>query len=281
MYEYDDYSIRVDYKEAFRRCGVGFILMMVVLAALLLFVNTAKASTIKIGRDKAIVKVLSSDVTVFRFPKAVQTISGAQRLEIKPANPTDPDYAALAVRPRLTTGTNDLVFVLNDGRLVKVQVIVTTKADEAQGFYDFIVLESQNTASTAGSPESDLLRAMLNGKIPNGYSVQEKKEKVSSFLSSLRIELVRVVKGGDLTGYVYQLTNTSWSKNVKVDLSQLTLGTPDDAILSQVDDDELFPKGKGSHQTYLRVVAKARSDSSDIVLPVELLEPKTESQDKK
>lgn len=280
MYEYDDYSIRVDYKEAFRHCGVELILMSVALAVLLLFANTAKASSVKIGRDKATVKVLSSDVTVFRFPKAVQTISGAQRLEIKPANPTDPDYAALAVRPRLTTGTNDLVFVLNDGRLVKVQVIVTTKADEAEGFYDFVLLESQNTAS-AGSPESDLLRAMLNGKVPNGYSVQEKKERVSSFLSSLRIELVRVVKGGDLTGYVYQLTNTSWSKNAKVDLSQLTLGTPDDAILSQVDDDELFPKGKGSHQTYLRVVAKARSDSSDIVLPVELLEPKNESQDKK
>lgn len=283
MYEHDYYgdcSIRCDLKEALRHCGFGLILISIVVITLVALANVAQASTMKVGRDKVTVKILSSDVTIFRFPKSVQTITGAQRLEIKPANPTDPDYSSLAIRPRFTTGASDLVFVLNDGKLVKVQVVVTTKAEEVEGLYDFIIPEVQSSASS-GSPESDLLKSMLNGKVPNGYSIQEKKQKVSSLLSNVKIELIRVIRGPELSGYVYQLTNTSGSKLAQIDVSKLSLGTPDDAILSQVDDDKLFPKDKGMYQTYLRVVAKSRSDSSGLDLPVELIEEKNESQDKK
>ncbi len=69
---------------------------------LMLSVNTF-AKDIYYGTGPELVNI--SKETIFRFHKQVRTISQAHRFEIKPADPDDPDYSVLSIRPRFTKGT--------------------------------------------------------------------------------------------------------------------------------------------------------------------------------
>jgi hypothetical protein len=221
----------------------------------------AEAKTVVFGSGMELVRIKHGGPTIFRFPKAVQTITGASRFEIKPANAADPGYTVLAVTPRFTNGVNEVAFFLVDGSVVRAKLTVSPNDPAADSIYDF---KSQDALYKGESQNAPAL---------TGYKVSH----VSDFLpekQSVSVELIRIYKGSPFNGYVFRLTNLSWKKNVDVDVRHVTVGDPNLAILSQSDEVVLYPKGKGVHETLLRIVAKNTASSHDVIFAIEAEDPK-------
>lgn len=245
----------------------------------------AFAKAVYYGSMPEQIRIKHGGSTIFRFPKAVQTITGAGRLTIKPANDADPSYMTLAVTPRFTNGLNEVAFFLADGSVVKTKILVSPNDPAADSFYEFKPKDSidsdQSDPNAPKISEVELLKAMVRDDDVTGYKVSRFSSEVSSKLSSASIELIRIYKGTPFNGYVYRLTNTSWRKIVEVDIRHLSVGEPNLAILAQSDEDRLYPKGKGVHQTLVRVVAKNTSSSRDVIFAMEAQEPEAAASQKK
>ena len=247
--------------------------------------NQAIAKPVYYGSMPEQVRVKHGGSTIFRFPKAVQTITGAGRLTIKPANDADPSYTTLAVTPRFTNGLNEVAFFLADGSVVKTKILVSPNDPAADSFYEFkpkVSLDSDQSDPNAPKiSEVELLKAMARDDDVAGYKVSRFSSDVPSKLSNASVELIRIYKGNPFNGYVYRVTNTSWKKIVEVDVRHLSVGEPNLAILAQSDEDRLFPKGKGAHQTLVRIVAKNTSSSRDVIFAMEAQEPEAAASQKK
>lgn len=247
--------------------------------------DEAFAKAVFYGSTAEQVKIRHGSSTIFRFQKAVQTITGAGRLTIKPANDADPTYTVLSVTPRFTNGVNEVAFFLADGTVIKTKIVVSPSDPSADSFYEFKprdALDSDQSDPNAPKiSEVELLKAMVRDDDVSGYKVTRLSSDMPSKLNGASVELLRVYKGSPFNGYVYRVTNTSWRKTVEVDVRHISVGDPNLAILAQSDDERLFPKGKGTHQTLVRVVAKNTSSSRDVVLAMEALEPDAQSSHKK
>lgn len=250
----------------------------VALFLLLCLIETAQAKVVAYGSGTEQVRIKYGGPTIFRFPKAVQTITGASRFEIKPANEADPSYTVLAVNPRFTNGASDVTFFLTDKSVVRVKVVVGVNDPAADSFYDFKSREGLEVGGMENAPpltEVELLKAMVKQGTVSGYKMSKVSRSVPSKISDARVELVRIYRGSPFNGYVFKITNTSWKKQVEVDVRHIAVGEPNLAILSQSDESTLFPKGKGPHETFVRVVAKNTAASFDVVLPMEAEEMKS------
>lgn len=247
--------------------------------------NEAFAKAVYYGSMPEQVRVKHGGSTIFRFPKAVQTITGAGRLTIKPANDADPSYTTLAVTPRFTNGLNEVAFFLADGTVVKTKILVSPNDPAADSFYEFKPKDGMDSdQADPNAPkisEVELLKAMVRDDDVTGYKVSRFSSDMPSKLQAASIELIRVYKGNPFNGYVYRVTNTSWRKIVEVDVRHINVGEPNLAILAQSDEDRIFPKGKGVHQTLVRVVAKNTSSSRDVIFAMEAQEPEASASQKK
>lgn len=251
--------------------GLNFEIF-IVLAMVFLLVARAEAKIIVYGTGAEQVRIKHGGPTIFRFPKAVQTISGASKLQIKPANASDPSYTDLEVTPRFTNGVNEVIFFLVDKSVVRTKIIVSPNDPAADGLYDFKSSESAEAGDSENAPaisEVELLKAMVRDDTVSGYKINRVSQGFPSKNPSARAELIRIYRGSPFNGYVFKLINTSWKKNVEVDVRHLTVGDPNLAILSQSDETILYPKGKGVSETLVRVVAKNTSSSSDVILAME------------
>ncbi len=211
----------------------------------------------------------------------VKTISQAQKLEIAPANPEQPNFALLSIRPRFVTGTSDVAFILSDGTLVKIRIKTIPQAgiEKTDSIYDFKLKESaapgEDESSKAHVGEFDLMRAMLRGEEAPGYDMKNYDKKITPGFKGVSTKLVRVYTGDSLKGYIFELTNTTKKQKLFIDVRNLSLGEPNVAILSSVDDTviEADPTGAKS-KTYLRIVSKAATLYNQLVLPVQTVEKK-------
>lgn len=249
----------------------GFVVLL-----MLLTVRKAEAKVVVYGNQVEEIRIKHGTPTIFRFPKAVQTITGAGRLQIKPANDSDPSYTVLAVTPRFTNGVNDVIFFLVDKSVVRAKVIVSPSDPAADGLYDFKSREVAANPESENAPilsEVELLKAMIRDANVSGYKVQRISQPFPLKIASAKAELLRIYSGTPFNGYVFKVTNTSWRKNVDVDVRSISVGSSDAAILSQSDEAILYPKGKGPHETLLRVVAKNTVSSGDVILAMEAEEP--------
>lgn len=260
--------------------GLLFYFGFVVLLMLLTF-ERAEAKVIVYGSQVEEIRIKHGSPTIFRFPKAVQTITGAGRLQIKPANDSDPSYTVLAVTPRFTNGVNDVIFFLTDKSVVRAKVIVSPNDPAADGLYDFKSREVAENPESENAPmlsEVELMKAMIRDANVSGYKVHRLSQVFPLKIASAKAELLRIYSGTPFNGYVFKITNTSWRKLVDVDVRSITVGRSDAAILSQSDEAKLYPKGKGPHETLLRVVAKNTASSSDVILAMEAEEPTPNSK---
>ena len=252
----------------------GLLYALFVLLVLKALVSRAEAKVVYYGSGAEQVRIKHGGPTIFRFPKAVQTITGASRLQIKPANDADPSYTVLAVTPRFTNGVNEVAFFLSSGEVVRTKIIVSPNDPAADGLYDFKAHDAldQGGMDQENAPvitEVELLKAMVRDDQVAGYKVMRVSDSVPSKEGSVEVELIRIYRGSPFNGYVYRLTNKSGAKKVDVDVRHITVGDPNLAILSQSDEAVLFPKGKGAHQTLVRIVAKNTSSSRDVILAME------------
>lgn len=272
-------SLRMNERQSHlaRTVAVTLYLLLFAIFAILL-VRNAEAKVVSYGSAIEQVRIKHGGPTIFRFPKAVQTITGASRLQIKPANDADPSYTVLAVTPRFTNGVNEVAFFLTDGSVVRTKILVSPNDPAADGLYDFKSKDALDSADSENAPvisEVELLKAMVRDDVVSGYKVSRVSEPISSKQGAANVELTRIYRGSPFNGYVFKVTNTSWKKNVDVDARHITVGEPNLAILSQSDDPVIFPKGKGVHQTFVRVVTKNTASSRDVILAMEAEEPQS------
>lgn len=246
--------------------------VMLLLFLLTLLAGQAQAKTIYYGSAAEQVRVSHGGPTIFRFVKAVQTITNASRFQIKPANAADPSYQVLSVTPRFTNGLNEVSFFLADGQVVKTKIVVSPNDPAADSYYDFKPKDGGDSSEAENAPkinEIELMKAMVRDDEVSGYKINRMSSAGRSKIAEASVELIRIYRGSPFNGYVYRVTNTSWRKNVEIDVRHIVVGEPNLAILSQSDESLLHPKGKGVYQTLVRVVAKNTASSNDVILAME------------
>lgn len=256
----------------------GFI---VVAATILGIPSLVDAKTIYFGEDTVTVPIVYGSPTLFRFPLEVKTISQAQKFEVSPANPEQPNFALLSVRPRFVTGVSDVAFILSDGTLVRTRIktLPQAGAEKADAIYDFKLRESaapgEDDTKSAHITEFDLMRSMLRGEEASGYDMKAFDKKITPGFKGVSTKLVRVYTGSNLKGYIFELANTTRKQKLFIDVRNLTLGEPNVAILSSVDDAVLEPESAGARsKTYLRIVSKPNTLYNQLILPVQTVEKK-------
>ncbi len=265
----------------------GALVILVVLYALFFLFMTAllasrvEAKTIIYGTGTEQVRIKYGVPTIFRFQKAVQTITGAGRLQISPANKVDPSYKVLSVTPRFTNGVNEVTFFLNDNSVIRTKILVNPNDPAADTFYEFKTREAVDGADNENAPpltEVELLKAMYRDDAVSGYKVIRMSQEFPSKNGNAQVELLRIYQGSPFNGYVFKVRNSSWRKSLEIDVRHTTVGSPNMAILSQSDESTLFPKGKGVNETYVRIVAKNTSSSRDVILAMESEEAAAKSK---
>ncbi len=261
--------------------ALGLYVILFLVLGFLLITQKAEAKVIVYGNTAEQIRIVYGGPTIFRFQKAVQTITGAGRFSIKPANANDPSYTVLAVTPHFTNGVNDVLFFLTDKSVVRTKIVVSPSDPAADSYYDFKSRESGDVGETENAPpitEVELLKALVRDDTVAGYKIHKVAQIFPSKNSDAKAELIRIYRGTPFNGYVFKLTNTSWKKNVEVDVRHIAVGEPNLAILSQSDETTLYPKGKGPDSTLIRVVAKNTASSSDVILAMESDEKASDSK---
>ena len=242
----------------------------------------AQAKVILYGSEIATIPVASDGPTILKFQSSVKTISGTKRFSIQPANKESPNYATLAVVPRTSSGTSKVDFMLSDGSMVRtrLKIISDTQGDELDSYYDLKPKEgysggdiSQGPGSGSDMADMELMKALLRGDRVNGYEIKETNRSVNPGFKGIETHLVRTYRGTNLNGYIYKLENRT-KKKLFINIQNMTIGDPNVAILSSVDNAVLEGKGSGDHVTYLRIVAKPNSIYNQLVLPVQIAEKK-------
>jgi hypothetical protein len=220
--------------------------------------------------------------TLFRFPIEVKTITEANRFEIRPANPDEPDYSVLVVKPRMSKGSADVTFLLSDGSIARTQLIISNRPNlKKDSIYDFKPRDdllssnpsvAESTANAKHDPmeisELDLLRAMIRNEEVSGFDVSKYSTSIPIGSPHLSAELVKVYRGRDLNGYVYHLKIDSGGHYYEVDLKSLALGQPNLAVVSQIDRKVFGGDKPESREVFLRIIARPGTTASKVILPV-------------
>lgn len=249
--------------------------------ALLFFASGASARTIYFGSETEMISLAPTGSTLFKFPSDVRTISQAQRFEIQPADSEQPNYALLSVRPRVSSGSTNVVFILNDGTIIRTKLVVVSggNPDRTEAIYEFKPKDSLVSApgdgpSASGISELELMKAMIRGDEVAGYQVRNISRTISPGFKGVATTLVQVYTGDQFNGYVFQVENRTKDKLLAINVQNLMLGDPNQALLSNVDSEVIEPQKSGKEKTFLRIVAKPTSTYSKLVLPVQTVEKK-------
>lgn len=241
------------------------------------FALNAQAKLIHYGKSAETVRIAPGGPTIFRFPSDVRTISQAKLFDIKPSNTDEPDYSVLSVTPRFKDGAGLVTFILADDSVVRTNIVIDEHAKN-QTLYDFqdkAALLAQGISGKSGPPVSamDLMRAMLRDDLVSGYKYKKVSNTVTR-IGQARVELVRIYEGDQFNGYVFKLRNDDKKKDYHIDIRRLSVGRPNLAVLSQVDQMVLPPAKTKPHETTLRVVTKSTAYLTDIVLPLSVHQSK-------
>ncbi|MCP3930872.1 MAG: hypothetical protein GY909_17510 [Oligoflexia bacterium] len=248
------------------------ILYLTILSIMVSF--SASAKEVYYGTAPELVKI--SQETIFRFHKQVRTISQAQRFEIKPADPNDPDYSVLSIRPRFSKGTSKVAFVLSDGTIATIKLrIVKGRKSSSEPFYDLkpkSMLIDRTEKNLPVITVMDFMKSMDRDDNIVGYKRKVSDSWVSTgLIKGVKAKLIRTYTGKDYKGFVIELKNRYRTKKYKIEADKLKFKGASLAIITLVDSDLLLPKSKGVHKTLLKVVAKPSASIDDLVLPISVV----------
>jgi hypothetical protein len=156
--------------------------------------------------------------------------------------------------------------------------ILPPNAEGDSDLYDFkykseLVSKELNIAASVPVNDLDLMKAMIRGHTVSGYKKTSPSLEVSTGTKHVKATLEAMWKGrGAFIGYQFRIENSTNNQEYQMDLRRLNIGSPNLAVLSQVDDPIIVGQNrKGPKQTRLRIVAKPSSSTSDVVLPVQWL----------
>ena len=235
--------------------------------------QSCEARTIHYGSEIEKVTLIYGGPTIFRFDEEVQTISQASRFQIEPADTQNPNYAVLAITPRFTKGKAKISFILANGVVVNTKMVILPKAtpEQTNSFYDFLpkkhLIESPRNVKGSQISDLELMKAMIRQDEVLGYKSRPLSRNVRTGIRGVSAKLVRLYTGPKYNGYVFKVKNQS-KKKYTIDLTNLTFGKPNMALLSQVDHKTINPKQKNRNSTLFRVVAKPTSVYYNLSLPM-------------
>lgn len=264
------------------------LLQAMALMSLIILAPTAHAREVVFGKGRETVSVAFGVETILRFPLEVKTITEANRFEIHPANTEEPDYSVLVVKPRMTEGAADVTFILSDGTVIRTQLVISNRPNlKKDSIYDFKardeLAQTNPNLPDKHDPmvvsELDLMRAMVRGDQLSGFKMSQMSQSISMDSPEVNATLVRAYLGQDVNGFVYQLKTTSEHKKYQIDVRGLAVGSPNLAVLAQVDRPSLGGKTLPERETFLRIVARQGASSHKVILPV-AIEPKGSKEDK-
>ncbi|PIP94750.1 MAG: hypothetical protein COW00_02315 [Bdellovibrio sp. CG12_big_fil_rev_8_21_14_0_65_39_13] len=242
---------------------------ILIYAGIYIGMSKCEARTIYYGSETETVTVSYGAETIFRFNESVKTISRASRFTIAPSDSNNPDYAVLSVTPRFTRGVGKVTFLLANGAVVTTKIVTVLKElpEKVENFYDFLpkksLIEKEANAGPAIS-DLELMKAMIRWEEIVGIKERSLIRTVMTGNADLSAKLVRVYTGAKFNGYVFKIRNLSKKKEYAVGIRSLSLGRPNQALLSQVDKKLLKP----NEATFLRIVAKPTSIYYNVNLPV-------------
>lgn len=246
------------------------ILAHIVLLYVGIYIGMSKchAKTIYYGTETEIVNIVYNGETILRFNEPVRTISRASDFEIGPVDKTNPDYSILSVTPRFTKGMSQVTFLLANGTVVSTKIQTVPKAipEKTDSFYDFIAKSSlveKEGNITSDITDLELMKSMVRKEEVLGIDQRAIEREVNTGVPDLAAKLVRIYTGAKFNGYVFKLSNLSKTKSYAVDIRYLTLGKPNQALLSQTDKSIL----KHKEETFFRIVAKPSSVYYNVNLP--------------
>ena len=260
------------------------VLLVIVSHIILIYIgfnlglNHCQAKTVYYGSETEVVTIAYGGETIFRFNEPVKTISRASDFSIETADKTNPDYSILSVTPRFTKGSSQVTFLLANGAVVSSKIETVSKAipEKTDSFYDFLPKSSLvEKDANAGPDISDieLMKSMIRREEVLGIEQRSLEREIKSGVADLAVKLVRIYTGAKFNGYVFKLSNISKTKSYAVDLRHLTLGKPNQALLSQTDKKELKPQ----EATFFRIVAKPSSVYYNVNVPFGEIKAKSAS----
>lgn len=205
---------------------------------------------------------------VFRFDHPVRTISHVSLFDIKPANSQDPDYSVLSVTPREDKGEQKAVFLLSDGTAVKVRLVIK-KSSKSDVIYEFRSKKYSSSFAAQEVPEIsavDLLKAMIRNEALIGYHSRYIEERTAR-IGYLQISLLKVHTGPKFKGFTYRVKNLS-KRSVRLSPKLISIGDPNNAIVTQISRKRLRPNGKKKSSTIIRIVTNAEAAKERLYLPI-------------
>jgi hypothetical protein len=224
--------------------------------SILLHLAAAAQLTVSDGEEVTI-PVAPAGVTL-QLPDYVRVVTPSAAYVVRPLVPPRPasargdaspegeksDVRVFLVRPaRAEPQEQPVTFLLADGRSLTARFLPGTSRDES--FLDLRWAKRGSNARTRGgeqflAAERALLLTMLRDDRSPGRKVVEQQIELPGY-SDLDVKLVRVHETPDgLAGGVYTFTNRS-KRTVVVNPTVLAVGTPNRAILTQMDHEELRP----------------------------------------
>ena len=201
--------------------------------------------------------------------------STRQAFIIEPADANDPSYRVLSIKPRFNDSKDKISFILANEAVVnlKIQTVAQAIPEKTDNFFDLKTKEQKIDPEAKGADvtELELMKAMIRFDKLVGYNAQDHVRAISSGIEGISAQLIKIYTGPKFNGYVFQIQNHSPKTAYAIDLKSLSLGRPNQALLSQVDEKILQAKGSeaGKAVTYLRIVAKPSSVYNTLALPIE------------
>ncbi|MCX6125177.1 MAG: type-F conjugative transfer system secretin TraK [Proteobacteria bacterium] len=238
--------------------------------------NVGFARIVYVGDEMETITLSYGGPTIVRFPTTVKTISQATRFAITPADEEQPNYALLSVTPRFSQGEDKVTFIMSDGSIINTKLVVVPKTapEKTDSFYDLkrkdSLIENAEANDQTGErvSELELMKAMIRGDHVAGYQIKKLIRTIDTKVSGVNCQLVRVYTGAKFNGYIFKISSNAEGKDFEIDVTKLTLGSPNTAILSQIDESKISGSEENEKPIFLRIVAKPASVYYDVNLPV-------------
>lgn len=234
----------------------------------------AQGSDVFTYKDEVVtIPVNPSTGTLIEFPSTLQVVGKSLSFQVKKVVTEVNDRGQgvniriVDVRSSLNGAVETVPFLLSNRRTVKIRLISQVGAEK---HHRILFPTSQSSRMIAPSSfiedETDLMRRMLRDEMGGGYSRSVMNQNLSiSGYDNFDLVLVRRYQGKGLLGFTYKLINTS-DKRVVINPQALNFGSPNRAMLLQVDHETLDPcsvnnstnPNSTSCVTALRLVVRSR-----------------------
>ena len=275
-------------------------MVRVLLTILFIASFSAEAKLVTFGADEISIAIKYQQMdgskesvpTYLRFPRAIARVDNATMFSVKAASATgvQPDYRELELKPRVNEGTQRVEVLLNDGTVVRLKLRITTNADVPVS-YDFepkrVHEESKSSAIQGQVQIADLslMRAILQGDTPQGFSKRSYSMSVSCSGNGPSARLLRVFEGSQFKVFQLEVSNGSSKKSFLIKEENITFKIRDlsRSPLIHVQNNLLNPIGKGQSSTIVTILSDPSTNVNkmrvcDLGDQVEVIEAKVKVQ---